>query len=288
MGWTDRFRWGYYPTRAKLWWTAAIVAVVAVASAVVALVWPDEKPPPEYQVHRIEGFPEYDKGTRVVAAKSSELPSKSIRFSFVPTRIDLTIIARCDLEPDKFVRMAITVNGRDIPTDDCDSARWSKPFPIDGYDLVVGRETWITAALSGYGVPPAQGAFGVAVTEPVPTEKYPYPPRPAVLVDLAQVHASSSAAYVRSSGPAEATITWKQGVLFSPRLNTPGKLRILLDGKPADECESWDYEYRTCSASTIDGVPMWKGLQFAAGQQVKVTVVAERTTGDWEVGIDPY
>jgi hypothetical protein len=276
------------PSRAKIWWSAAVVAVLAAAGGVVALAWPDDPPPPEYTIRQIAGFPEYATGTRVVAADASELPLKMLHFSFVPKSRDTKIIARCDLDSTKFVRLAITVNGRDRLSIDCEAPQQRDTMlSPDRYELVVDQEVQIIAELTGYGVPGSRGSFGVAAVEPVPSEQYPYPPRPADLVDL-RAQPPGSDVQVRSGGPTQATITWKQSVTFHPRINTPGKLRVLLDGKPADECESWDYQARTCPTAKIDGLPMWRQHQFVTGQQVTVTVIAERTTGDWEVGVRMY
>jgi hypothetical protein len=284
---TEQVKISGRPSRARIWWSAAVVAVLAVVGGVVALVWPND-PPPAYEVRRIEGFPEYDKGTRVVAAESSDLPSKTLRFSFVPKREDLKIIVRCDLDSVKFVQLPIMVGGRDRLLPDCQAPqRWDTMLSPDRYDLVVDKEVQITADLTGYGVPGAQGSFGVAVVEPVPPEQYLYPPRPADLVDL-RAQPPGSDVQVRSGGPTQATITWTQGLTFYPRINTPGRLRIMLDGKLADECESWDYQARICPTAKIGGSPMWRQHQFVTGQQVTVTVIAERTTGDWEVGVKMY
>jgi hypothetical protein len=81
------------------------------------------------------------------------------------------------------------------------------------------------------------------------------------------------------------TIEWPGPVEVHSRVNTPGRIQVLVDDVPVLDYSTWTY---TDSGSQSVPPDQWEstyGLKPAVGDPVRITVIPERTTGDWEVKI---
>jgi hypothetical protein len=153
---------------------------------------------------------------------------------------------------------------------------------------------------------PTAGTFGLAIAEPVAFEGHALPPRPDRLVRLTDWDLSPE---VLLSGdpadpnrPASATFHWngpdlppcdptgdtdfpEVGTDFHLLLqaNTPGRLRVSLNGRDLVEETWWDYHAHTTGATIA--FRSWSGacLEISRGDLVTVTVEPAHLTGDWVV-----
>ncbi|WP_410809630.1 hypothetical protein [Micromonospora sp. 067-2] len=302
--------------RIATWATCAVVALAGIAAtAVVSGLRADLAPAPvdtPPRVRTIEGFPEYANGARVVAAKSAALPERRVEVTVVPTTLDLVVFSRCDSAGEEVVlEMALTVNGHDFSGGTCAGAL--RPRGWKDMDVAVGRPaTFVmtitrakragSAEAGDVQVPiPAVGAFGLAIGERVPFDRYPLPPRPAALGPLDQAfpagctEAACPQAVILRSDPADPTrpvrqtVTWKTMGSIDMVAQTPGLLHLSVNGVQITTAEWWDYT-RGGNGMYGDRDGGWKrefGLDLRAGDPVTVEAVPEHLTGAWQVVLTP-
>jgi hypothetical protein len=261
----------------------------------------------------IEGFPEYAEGTRVTAAGSAALPTRTIDLTLVPGTPRLVLFGRCRVGGGVRLDVELQVNGHGVLSGGCDGA-----LPSIGYDLSEagvepGRPVTVRMVVTGartrtrptvgpaddeQGVPtavPADGDFALAVGEPVPFADYPLPSRPAALKPLGSAMPSPDAGSKASLGPVlradptdpnrrqRLTVTWRAVETVWMVAQTPGALHLRVDGTEVMTNKWWDYGQGRQSGppdSTWPGRPVWPG------KQVTIEVVPEHMTGDWAVVLE--
>jgi hypothetical protein len=154
------------------------------------------------------------------------------------------------------------------------------------YDVAVGRPSVLTVSVTSETAPDG-ATFAAAVGEAVPPTAYPFPPRPAELKALPDLQFSGHA--VVRPDPADpnrqrqVTTEWSGSGQLIARSNTPGRLRVLVNDVEVLDFSCWDYEVGGLHAEPLE---VWEdrfGLRLERGQQVTVTVIPERTSGDWMV-----
>lgn len=276
----------------------AAFVVVALVGIVYALLPRLEQPEPAVPPRSL---PEYQQGTRLLTQAWGDLPSTSVTVRFVPKSLDLVLFTKCDIGPNEQLLMSTTVNGHPfVQRNSCgggSSANWS------ALGVVPGQPSVITLTIDGKqgsgtpgapGPPPAlplpeSGSFTLGVGEAVPVNEYPFPPRPQTL-ETFQPSLGEPAIEVRSDAadPArqkEITAAWPGDNMLHAEMNTPGRMRILVNDVEVINYSHWTYGVG--STQTLPGDWTRHGLQLTEGQQVKITVIPERTTGDWRVTFIP-
>jgi len=267
----------------------AVVAAVFIGYATMprtsALPEPATTPSPA----TVNGFAEYAIGAKVVATGTASMHD-SISLTAVAGERGFTFTQRCAVYDEKlFVKLRI--NGHDIGGSSCS--------PGGGSFYTMADETWddlgvrpgdrvtITARLEGARSPATvipDGDFSVAVMARVAVEDYPFPPRPAVLQPLSEaagnVWPEHSIAVVESD-PVDpnatriVTVTLPKGAELSLDMvaQTPGSLRVLVNGKHLQDAEWWTYDLGIVAA-TLSG-----------DRTVTLTFQPERMTGAWRAVI---
>jgi hypothetical protein len=146
------------------------------------------------------------------------------------------------------------------------------------------------------GPPPDSGAASLALYEWVGPDEYPYPDPPAALVPLKPLNLTSdqSVAMVRSDPKdpaAERPVTFFWPVLppteslsVEMRAQTPGVLRVLLDGAEVSQGYWWDYRQDVTWSSANLHRPILNRLAVR-GDRIDLTVIPERMTGAWAVAL---
>ncbi|MEV4412522.1 SigE family RNA polymerase sigma factor [Catellatospora sp. NPDC049609] len=136
---------------------------------------------------------------------------------------------------------------------------------------------------AGAGGTPPDGYLSLLVGERAAFDEYPLPPRPAVLSPLnwsSPDPATATAVWLGQSGAKE--LVWGGDTLrFVGRSQTPGLLRVSVNGVPVGVLYSWDYEQRPAAFELDLMEQAWRSRGVTPGSLVTVTVEPKHVTGDW-------
>ncbi|MFE9956283.1 hypothetical protein [Micromonospora sp. NPDC005299] len=301
--------------RIAAWITCAVIALAGIAVAAVvpglrtdATPTPADSPSP---IRTVEGFPEYAKGARVVAADSAALSERRIELTIVPTTLDIVIFSRCDGTGDTVkLDERLSVNGHFLVGGSCGGS--TRPTSWAGLDVAVGRSATFVLTISAAKrfdgtdmVPvaiPDSGTFGLALGVRIPFDQYPLPPRPSgplapspqPLMAGCTEELCPDAATVRSDPadprrPITRTLTWKTTDSIQMVAQTPGLLHVRVNGVEVTTGEWWDYQMSVVGMyGDKDGA--WKrdfGLDLKPGDAATIEIVPEHVTGAWQVVFSP-
>ncbi|MGW6447369.1 hypothetical protein [Lentzea sp. NPDC055074] len=260
----------------------AVAGVAGVVLALVGIVYavlpradqPEPAVPPR-------SLPQYQEGTRLVAQAWGDLPTTSASTRFVPESMDFLVFTRCETPPHEVMHITVTINGHLLQ--EGNSCGGSHKVPgWEGFDIVVGQPSVITLTVDSA---PPSGTFAVGIGEPVPVSEYPFPTRPPTPATFVEhlpeplVELKSDADPLRRK---ELSVRWPGTASVLGQMNTPGRIQVFVEDVLVLDFSSWSYDARSAQNSPMD----WKkhyGLDLKEGQTVKLTVVPERVTGDWEV-----
>lgn len=276
--------------RASRWQRAAavaasLVAVVGVAFAVTAPSRSESRPaePPV--------FAEYHQGTRIVAQTSGRAPTSTVSVRFVPTTPDPEVFITCDGGGARLVA-TVTVDGHQHRDLACGLA---SRVDVDrtARGVAVGVPMTVTMSVQRYvhdpvqnlvssGPVPPDAVFGLAVGVPVEGHPPMVPgPGTSVLADAVEV--------LRSS-PGRANGTWRTSVALPKgpfhvevAAHHPGRFRVLVNGVEVLEYAKWTGDVSSSGSLRHEHWEEQFGLAVAPGAAVEITVVAERTAGEWTV-----
>lgn len=283
----------------------AVAGVACVVLALVGIVYavlpgPDRSPEP---ARPTRSLPEYQEGTRLVAQAWGDLPSTSVTVRFVPKSLDFSLFTRCDTGDNGLLLMTITINDRPyVEQNSCGgrtrSPDWSTLGVVAGQPYVIKLTVLGKQGESESGPPsvlplPASGMFALGVGEAVPVNEYPFPPRPQTLENIesgrlgpiTEPMIELRADPADPAAPKETTVEWPGASLLLAHMNTPGRIRVLVDDTLVIDLSHWSYVVLSTQADW----PAYgeKNHKLSKGQSVKITVVPERTTGDWKVTLTP-
>ena len=285
-------------TRRRLALAGVVCVVLAVVSAVFLTVPREVEPanPPR-------SLPGFGDGARLVAQAWADLPTNSVTIEYTPKSDEFVLFDRCAVQG---LVMVIAINERPVQAGGCHSGSL-RIGDLAKFGAEVGKPLVITMVV-GVGSaagefpekaedvrPPdeeATGEFALGVGEEMPVGEYPFPPRPETLEDVDHLGLSDGTPgdvnlrADRDDPDARQTTTmvWPGSISLRAALNTPGRLEVFIDDQAVYEVDSWNYEGVTGFATLGEE----DGLLFAPGQSVTVTVIAERTTGDWIVQLSEY
>lgn len=281
-------------TRRRLALTGVICVVLALVSAVYLAL-----PRPVEPAHPTRSLPEYQSGARLVVQAWADLPTNSVTVGYLPKSEDFVIFSHCSAKLAKQRLVTIlTVNGHVVLGGSCDGDSTREIGNLARFGSTVGKPLVITMTV-GVGsvagelpdkvedVHPADktaiGEFAVGIGEPVPVSEYSFPPRPETLVDIDDLNAPGDITIRADRNDPDArqtlTVVWRELCYLDAALNTPGRLEVLVDDKAVYDLDSWSYGGTSGSATFEEE----DGLQLSPGQTVTITVIPERTTGDWSV-----
>lgn len=290
--------------RARVAATRRRRAAAGVACAVLALVGivytllPHADPPPEPALPT-RSMPEYQFGTRLIAQAWQDLPATSVTVHFVPKSLDLMVFTQCDTGQQENLLINVAVNGREFKTaNSCGhgtSTDWADLGVVPGQPSVA---TLTILGKQGDNEPgqhpsilplPATGVFALGVAEAVPVHEYPFPPRPETLPTIQPGYPYGIQVRANELDPAarqDTTVEWHGPTRLHAEMNTPGRIRVLVNDIEVLDYSNWSY---IVGGTEVDPERLNRiiGLPLAKGQQVKVTVIPERATGDWKVTLEP-
>ncbi|NUR49632.1 MAG: SigE family RNA polymerase sigma factor [Hamadaea sp.] len=296
---------------------ARLVTIGAACLVVVALILGYALAPGVFHrtlpptVRKVGFFPEYQSGYHTVASRVvpfSEASQVTLRWRLESLSYGLQL--DCVHQTAGTVVFAtVTIGGRDTGRISCDRARSLKPpggrFHLEAdfwaeRGLALGDEVIATLSLSAKAAvtddkgdapwgpdiqPPASGMVAVAVSEAVPFQRYPLPPRPRQLTPmptqpmppLGPTDVPLSAAH-----PYAVRLNWNGQLCVRGRSQTPGVLTILVDGVPIGSLSWWSYVLTQNSRNFTPVDLRRAGLTLTDGQPITVTVEPQFFTGDWE------
>jgi hypothetical protein len=134
----------------------------------------------------------------------------------------------------------------------------------------------------------------MAIYVPVSLSEYHFPPRPATLKPLQSPYADSLAAFQSTAkqivGTQSATLTYRERLAIQAFAVEPGSLRFLINGMEASEWSTWDFVGGGWGMNLDEETLSQYGLHLRPGEQVTITVIAERFTDpdSWQVQIVEY
>jgi hypothetical protein len=283
-------------TRRRRAAVGAVCVVLALVDIVHAVLPRTDRLPDPAVAPR--SLPEYQSGTQLIAQSWGDLPPTGVTVRFVPKSLELWVFTQCDVGQDDRLLISTTVNGRSFAErNSCGGT--SRVFDGEGLGIVPGQPSVLTLTVDGEQGPsefdppsvlpvPASGAFAVGIGEAVPVSEYPFPPRPETLATFVP-HLPEPTVELRPDradplAHRDFTIEWPGRNRLLAQLNTPGRIRVLVDD--VVDFSHWSY----LAGSSLILPEDWKktyGLDLHRGQPVKITVIPERVTGDWEVTLAP-
>ncbi len=285
-------------TRRRLALTGVVCVVLALVGTVF-LALPRQVQPAD----PARSFPEYGSGSRLVMQAWRDLPTDSVTVEYTPKSDSFVLFERCVAESANQVLVnMITINGREVKGGGCDSGGVMEIGDLAKYGGAVGKPLVITMIVGSgrvVGEPPekvedvrspdesATGEFAIGIGELVSISEYSFPPRPETLEDLDDIAAPGDMPgdiNIRADrndpdAPQTLNVTWSGPYRLLVSLNTPGRIEVLINGEAAYDVDSWDYG--GVSGFAILGEE--DGPHLPPGQTATITVIPERTTGDWIV-----
>jgi hypothetical protein len=133
--------------------------------------------------------------------------------------------------------------------------------------------------------------MAVLVGEAVPFGEVPLPQRPAVLAPLTRpAEALPGSVLLTADGEHTVVYSWeRRAVRIMAASQTPGVLRVLVNGVPVETKTWWDYEQRVWESrfDPASDDAQRRGLSLSYPAQLTVTVEAEHMTGDWWLAVMP-
>ena len=250
-------------------------------------------------------FPEFDAGYRLIARASTSKLAENLTVAGTCPGRPFATVYRFHAPGRAWAQEVVTIADRTVavrgsspganelappPNPEVFHADAGTPFKVTlTFGENLGRDGPI-------GTPPASGAAALALYEWVGPDEFPYPDPPAALVPLKPLNLTpeQSVAMVRSDPEepaAERTVTlyWPtppppESLAVEMRAQTPGVLRVLVDGAELGRGYWWDYTQAITWNSANLHEPLANRLPVR-GDQIDLTVIPERMTGAWAVAL---
>ncbi|GHJ49583.1 hypothetical protein Cs7R123_69250 [Catellatospora sp. TT07R-123] len=237
----------------------------------------------------------YVDGNHVVAQASQPYAlGNTMRFTWTPSAVDPAIVyGACNQAagPDTLIMIA-RVNGAKVLRVRCASGSATGGYTTDRLNLAAlglrpGRPVEVTVQLERGEAQTTLDRLGkmeVGIGEPVPFDQYPLPSPPPVLEPLVRdpTDAPPHAVVLDQGTNRPVKLQWTGGLQIIGRAQTPGVLRISVNGVPVQDMNWWDYDQRTLSYY-VGGPNDFPSI--AAEDQVTVSIEPVGFTGDWFVAI---
>jgi hypothetical protein len=275
---------------------AAIAAVVAIVIGYGTLPRPAALPEPATtpSPSLVNGFPEYAAGAKVVATGTTAM-SRTLTLTAVAGDRGFSFTHRCTLT-DEYLMVRWRIAGRnDSSGASCSTDGGGSYRPDDAFWAQAGIRPGDTVTFVAWvewdgrkprSTPLPDGTFSFAVMRRLAFEEYPLPPRPAVLEPLSEAAANISPAgaiAVVESDPAtpnaarSIAVAVPAGAILDIGAQTPGTMRVLVDGKLLATAEWWSYDLGISGYTLRDGE---KGTR-----RLTLTFQPEHMTGAWRAVI---
>ncbi|GAB4048138.1 SigE family RNA polymerase sigma factor [Catellatospora paridis] len=254
-------------------------------------------------------FADVDYYRLTASAQHGYTPHLDPALTWTPSgRPEALFIGCRHLGEHKVLTARVSVNGWRPAGTGMDTCTGDTDMGFDGFftaldpaalGLVAGRPATVTLDLE-FGQngddPLPEGTVAVAIGEPASYAELPWPgtaPSRAPLDRTPQDAVDPATVTMLESGGAHSTtLTWTGPLVLSANAQTPGRLRILVDGALATNLDFGTpfLQLEHGSRAVLDPAGRYGyGFRFAPrpGSKITITVVPERLVGDWYVAIYP-
>lgn len=276
-------------------------AVAAVAVVVVSGLLPFDVnavgPEPATTWTDLE-LPKYSHGGVKIGEARLDLPNESTTVNVTPEAFPLILVTECDTS----MRVEITAKDADTGEHLVNGSPCGGHFesiavmdePMQGDEPAIGLGAPVTYRVTIDGAydaeavddrmsgNPEHGAVALGIYESVPWDEYQFPSPSRDLLDLDEVMGDGpqDGMVVRSADDPNQPVTVQftgDGFSLNFRSQTPGQMKILINGEEVGTAEFWDY------GGSYQYVTPWgggrKGLLPEEG--VEITFVPRDFTGAW-------
>ncbi|WP_230686866.1 SigE family RNA polymerase sigma factor [Catellatospora vulcania] len=288
--------------------SAAAALAVLVAGVAGYAIGPGREP------DGLAGVSEYHQGYHLTARAQAGFAAGSGRLTFTPSTLDLAFFPACTHSGYELtLAIKVWVGGHELGAVDCetdglsfDSRLTPAADTLRAAGVEVGKPVTVTFDLDvAYSYPatpdtplpepstvaPSDGVLALLVGEAVGFDQVELPERPATLPPLDRpAYATGTSVLFTADGPRTATLDWRSGgVRIMARSQTPGVLRLRINGVLVDVKTWWDYEQQTWQSEFFPSSDDAKarGLTAAYPDLLAITVEAEHLTGDWWLAVMP-
>jgi hypothetical protein len=254
---------------------------------------------PTSGVESVEGFPRYVEGARILTAASAAIrPGGSGTLTFqTAATADLAFFARCSPHvADLYVRV-LWPAGDETGIQCGGGSGWHDRNSLSHLGIRPGETARIVFSVTSGPKRvelPSSGTISVAIGERAPAGEVPLPPAPPTLPPLPRPPADADVVTTIRNRPGDplaprtVEIGWQPHLLFFVLMQTPGNVRVRLDGEQFMQCEKWDYSPPPVPPRYVNDCGEERILTNTAnpgkpGDTVTITVIPERVTGDWAV-----
>ena len=231
--------------------TAVAVAVITVPPLVTA---PEPLPEPAEELNE-HGLPLYDRGHELIASGVIRAGERTVSVTAVPSAFPLVVATQCGED-------RIYGEEEETPEVNIELSVGEQVFTSSGGSCGYGLNSNDADGWAEWGVRPDEAATFTATTDQpvtaetevamgiyqaVPWDEYPFPPRPDELPDLPppamQVDDVLNSDPDDPNAPREFVLDHAV-VSIDLVAQSPGILRLRIDGVEVDPIYSWDYGYR--------------------------------------------
>jgi hypothetical protein len=270
---------------------AVTAAAVAAINLPVQLSAPKPVPQPAEQVNE-DGFRLYEHGWELLASGVMRAGETTVSVTATPTAFPLIVAHRCGegriyAEDEDFeeINVEVAVEGEAFTDIAGSCGRGWDSNDADGWAArgVVAGEAAMFMLTADEPVT-AEAEIAVGIYQAVPWDEYPFPPRPDVLPDLPGGSDDADAVVESDHDDPNAVREFTVSAPFSLHTyaQTPGILRVWVDGTELDPIYSWDYGY---SPDISSNWPPPDAAVRSVEPPLHVEIRPEGFTGRWEIHV---
>ncbi|GAB4048134.1 SigE family RNA polymerase sigma factor [Catellatospora paridis] len=268
---------------------------------------------PGRETDGLAGVPDFHQGYRITERAQATFAEETGEITFTPSTLDLAFFPACTHSGYEVpLEVRVWVGGNSLGAVDCqtgglsfDSRVTAAADTLRAAGVEVGKPVTVTFALdvayvyTGSSTPltepksevPADGVLALLVGESAGFDTVDLPERPATLTPLDRpAYATGTSVLLTADGPRTATLDWRSGaVRIMARSQTPGVLRLRINGVLVDVKTWWDYDQQTWQSEFAPAGDDAKarGLSAQYPDQLTITVEPEHLTGDWWLAVMP-
>ncbi|MEV0456470.1 SigE family RNA polymerase sigma factor [Catellatospora methionotrophica] len=269
---------------------------------------------PRGEPEGLAGVPDYYQGYRVTERAQTTFAERSGELTLTPSSLDLAFFPACTHSgyDQQRLQISVWVGGYSLGAVDCATDGLSFEHRITpatetlrsagvevGKPITVQFNLDVRYAYTGSSVVidpsptpvPSDGVLALLVGEMAGFGEVELPDRPQTLPVLDRpAYASGTSVLITADGPRTATLDWRSGgVRIMARSQTPGVLRVRINGVLVDVKTWWDYEQQTWQSEFAPASDDAKarGLTAQYPDRLTITVEPDQLTGDWWLAVMP-
>lgn len=246
-------------------------------------------------------LPDYVHGGVKIGEARVQGPSTTSSVTVTPGTLPLVLVVKCDrsvsfsVTKDETGAEPIRLSGGQCAEQEQRTSTLERAAPGDEELIEPDEPVTLTITVDGVydeahdltpGIRPGGGVV-LGIYESVPWDEYQFPARPAELVDLDGVMSAPlrGGRVVESAADPNEPVTTQfvgDGVSIDLRSQTPGRMKIYIEGEEVGSATFWDYTGMSSQYETG-----WEGGEYAKlpAEGVEITFVPQDFTGAWRAKV---